>query len=176
MVDIKFSEENQIHPWKDKTRAKEWMQEQVLNASVRTKDAQVKKILFRGGPRQMLVYLENLSNEAATDVLVPRIQSLLSPTGKVRLLSLPEVQKQMDIDMKYKKRMKAKEAAIGGDLGGVQSLLMQAMAYGGKIDEEEGPCKRQKTMGAQAMECLWTAQTVTKGGVRVKDMQGVDKK
>ena len=82
MVDIKFSEENQIHPWKDKTRAEEWMQEQVLNASVRTKDAEVKKILFRGGSRQMLVYVDDLSNEAATDVLVPRIQSLLSPTER----------------------------------------------------------------------------------------------
>ena len=123
----------------------------------------------------MLVYLENLSNEAATDVLVPRIQSLLSPTGKVRLLSLSEVQTQKDCDMNYKQRMRAKEDAVGGNLGGVQSLLMQAMSYGGKV-EEEGPCKKQKTMGAQALECLWTAQTVAKSGVRVKAMQGVDEK
>ena len=177
MVDIRFSEENLIHPWQDKNRAKEWMKEEVLNASGQTKNAQIMKILFFRGPRRMLVYLQNLSHHAATDIVVARIKTLVGPIGKVRLLRPPEVENQMEHDKRYKMVMKAKEHAVGGDLGGVQSLLLQAMNYGGKV-EDQGPCKRQKTMGAQVVECLWTAQQVAKSGVQVKAMQlqGVDAK
>ena len=49
MVDITFSEANHIHPWKTKTRAEQWMQKEVLNASIRTQDAKMKKLLFRRG-------------------------------------------------------------------------------------------------------------------------------
>ena len=60
IVDIKFSEGYQFRPWKDKARGAEWVQEEVLNASADTKDAVIWKILFHGGPRQMVVYLQNL--------------------------------------------------------------------------------------------------------------------
>ena len=40
-VEMKFSEGFQFRLWKDKARGMQWMQEEVLNASVDTKDAAI---------------------------------------------------------------------------------------------------------------------------------------
>ena len=80
-----------FHQWKDKARGIQWMQEEVLNASVDTKDAAVWQIMFHTGSLGMTVYLENLCSDTVTDIVIPRIRPLLGQTGKIRRLNPQEV-------------------------------------------------------------------------------------
>lgn len=82
LIEMKFGDGYQFSPWKDKARGIEWVQEEVLNASVDTKDAVIWKMLFHSGPPSMTVYLKNLSNDAVSDLVIPKFRSLLGPTGK----------------------------------------------------------------------------------------------
>ena len=134
LVEMKFSDGHQFQPWKDKARGIEWMQEEVLNASVDTKDGVIWKILFHTGRPGMTVYLENLSNDAVTENVIPTIRTLVGPTGKVRFLNTEEVSEALSRDNGHKAVMQAKTAAVGGDLGRVQSFLETAMSWQGRVD------------------------------------------
>ena len=170
LVEMKFSEGFQFRPWKDKARGNEWVQEEVLNASVDTKDVVIWKLLFHAGSLGLTVYLQNLSNDAVTDIVIPRIRTLLGPTGKVRRLNTKEVGDSLNRDKSHKAVMQAKSAAVGGDLGRVQSFLETAMSWQGPIDVGS-PSKKQRQMSAQLVDVYWTAQQVAKSGVRTGELK-----
>ena len=118
----------------------------------------------------MLVYLQNLSNHTVRDIVVPKIRSLLGSDGQVKHLNSAEVDARVGMDRQHKTVMQAKTQAVGGDLGGVKSLLDKAMRWQGPVDEE-APSKKQKKMASQIVDCYWTAQQVAKSGVRTKELQ-----
>ena len=113
IVEMKFSEGCQFRQWKDKARGIEWVQQEVLNASVDTKDDIIWKMLFHPILPQMTVYFENLSNHAVTDIVIPKIHTLLGPTGKVRRLNTKEVNDILTQDKFHKAHMQAKTKDIG---------------------------------------------------------------
>ena len=167
---MKFSEGFQIQPWKDKARGIEWVQEEVLNASVDTKDGIIWKIWFHAGRPGMTVYLENLSNDAVTENVIPKIRTLVGPTGKVRLLNTEELSETLSRDNGHKATMQAKTAAVGGDPKLVQSFIETAMGWQGQVDMVS-PSRKQRKMSTQLVDVYWTAQQVAKSGVRTKELQ-----
>ena len=169
LLDMTFSEGCQLRPWNDKARAIEWMKEEILNASVDTKEVVVWKVLFRSGSG-LCVYLENVSNATVMDMVIPRIRSVLGPSGKVRRLNSKEVEDALNRDKSHKAVMAAKSAALGGDLKRVQSFLETAMSWQGSVDVGS-PSKKQRQMSAQLVDVYWTAQQVAKSGVRTGELK-----
>ena len=54
----------------------------MLNALLDTTDAVDRKNMFHTGLPSINVYLENLSNYLVTDIIVPKIRTLLGPTER----------------------------------------------------------------------------------------------
>ena len=169
MLEIKFQFGSQFHPWRDRVRAREWLQE-ILNESDATKEAVVWKVLYHSASYGRTVYLEDLPRHAADDVVAPYIRPLLGQMGKIRRLNNEEVAAALARDQAHKSMMHAREASIGGDLNRVSTLLEKALGWQGQIDEAS-PSQKHKRMAAQALEVYWTAQQVAKNDVRTKDMR-----
>ena len=167
LVDVQFNEGFQFRPWKDKARGKEWVQEDVLSSSSDTKDGVAWKILFGNKPLQLTVYLENLSSDVVTDIVIPRIRMLVGPDGKVRRYCREEADARISRDQCWKLTTEARSKAVGGDLEGVASFLKTAMSWQGPVDEAS-PSKRQKRMSSQLVDTYWTAQQIAKSGLRTK--------
>ena len=123
----------------------------------------------------MNLYLENLSNDAVIDIVIPKVRTLLSPNGKIRRLNAEEVSGLLTRDDKcHKAVMQAKTKAIGGDPGCVHSFLETAMSWQGRVDVET-PSKKQMKMSTQLVEVYWTAQQLAKSGVRTNELQTEEK-
>ena len=109
------------------------------------------------------MYLQILSNEAVSDIVIHKIRTLLGPTGKVRRLNTKEVEDAFNRDKSHKAAMAAKTAAVGGDLKRVQSFLETAMSWQGSVDVGS-PSQKQRQMSAQLVDVYWTAQQVANSG------------
>ena len=172
---LTFDQGYEVRPVNDRSRAKEWMQDDVLKASVVTQEASIYKIVFRD-PRtsEMTVYLQKLTKEAITDVLIPKIRSMLGPNGQVKHLNAKEVHDRITHDQSHRARMEARARAVGGDLEGVQNLLRMALQYAGPVNEDMPRSKRQRRMGSQVLDVIHTAQTAAASGLKMRKVQMQD--
>ena len=122
LVEITFSQGVLSRPWKwadlgqeltEGEQLQHWLQMKVLKKSVETANAEVWKIRFHSGCMSMVVYFENLSNEAMTSFLIPELRVLLSPNGKVRLLTSQEAIEALMNDLRYESNMQAQIKTVG---------------------------------------------------------------
>ena len=80
LIEMKFQKGNEFHPWRDRVRAKEWMQE-ILNRFEETQEADVWKVLFHSNILGLTLYLDIVPNYVADDVIIPHIGPLLGQKG-----------------------------------------------------------------------------------------------